>query len=212
MQPRQVDAPLRLLIGQRGGPSPRVAQPARRMLHASRCTTCATTAPPRLRNQYHDSRRPSARPSSASLTQRSNAVKSGPAVMTVAGAREQRSCHRPSSCPIRRQRESPLSRCEDDAPVTHSSNGSRTRNGSLANYSPRRINSAAGQATLLAGAAGDASPSPKRPHQKRYATSLDFVSFFPFFLFLYLLQQGPGKGIPPKGSFPVKELGSEPPY
>jgi hypothetical protein len=27
-----------------------------------------------------------------------------------------------------------------------------------------------------------------------------------------LLQQGPGKGIPRKGSFPVKEPGSEPPY
>jgi hypothetical protein len=127
MQPRQVDAPLRLLKGQRGGSSPRVAQLARRVLHASRCTTCATTAPPRLRNRYRDSRRPSARPSSASLTQRSNAVKSGPAVMTVAGAREQRSHHRPSSCPIRRQRENPLSRCEDDAPVTRTSNGSRTQ-------------------------------------------------------------------------------------
>jgi hypothetical protein len=53
-------------------PDQRVAQPARRMLHASNCTaTYATTAPPRLRNQYRDSRRPSARPSSASLTRRS---------------------------------------------------------------------------------------------------------------------------------------------
>jgi hypothetical protein len=212
MQPRQVDAPLRLLTGQRGGPSPRVAQLARRVLHASRCATRATTAPPRLRNRCRVSRRPSARPSSASRAQRSNAVKSGPAVMTVAGAREQQSRHRPSSCPIRRQRKNPLSRREDDAPVTRTSNGSRTRNGGLANYSPRRIDSAAGQATLLAGAAGDTSPSPTRPHQKRYATSLGFVSFFPFSFFLYLLRQGPGKGVPPKGSFPVKELGSEPPY
>jgi hypothetical protein len=212
MQPCQVAALLRLLTGQRGGPSPRVAQLARRVLHASRCATCATTAPPRLRNRYRDSRRPSPRPSSASLAQRSNAVKSGPAVMTAVGAREQQPRHQPSSCPIRRQRENPLSRCEDDAPVTRTSNGSRTRNGSLANYSPRRINSAAGRATFLAGAAGGASPSPTRPHQKRYATSLGFVSFFPFSFFLYLLQQGLGRGIPPKGSFPVKELGSEPPY
>jgi hypothetical protein len=59
------------------------------------------------------------------------------------------------------QQENPLSRREDDAPVVRSSNGSRTRNGRPTNHSPRRINSAAGQAALLAGEAGDASPSPK---------------------------------------------------
>jgi hypothetical protein len=78
MQPRQVDALLRLPTRQHGGPGPRVAQPARRMLHASNCTaTCATTASPRLRNQYRDSRQPSARPSSASLTRRSTRPKLG---------------------------------------------------------------------------------------------------------------------------------------
>jgi hypothetical protein len=72
MQPRQVDALLRLLTHQHGGPGPRVTQPARRMLHASNCTaTCATISPPRLRNQHRDSRQPSARPSSASLARRS---------------------------------------------------------------------------------------------------------------------------------------------
>jgi hypothetical protein len=89
-----------------------------------------------------------------------NVAKSGPAVMTVAGEREQRSRRQPSSCPIRGQQESPLSRREDDAPVIRPSNGSRTRNGRPVNHSPRRINSAAGQAALLAGEAGDASPSP----------------------------------------------------
>jgi hypothetical protein len=122
--------------------------------------------------------------------------------MTVAGAREQRSRRRPSSRPIRGQQENPLSRREDNAPVVRSSNGSRTRNGCPANYSPCRINSAAGQAALLAGAAGDTSPSPKQPRQKRYAASFGFVSFFPFFLFLYLLRQGPGKGDTPKGILP----------
>jgi hypothetical protein len=78
MQPRQEDALLRLLTRQHGGPGPRVTQPARRMLHASNCTaTCATTAPLRLRNQYHDSRRPSTRPSSASLARRSMRPKVG---------------------------------------------------------------------------------------------------------------------------------------
>jgi len=89
-----------------------------------------------------------------------NAAESGPAVMTVAGGREQRSRRQPSSRPIRGQQENPLSRREDNAPVIRSSNGSRTRSGRPANHSHRRINSAAGQAALLAGEADDASPSP----------------------------------------------------
>jgi hypothetical protein len=61
-----------------GGPGPRIMQPARRMLRACNCTaTCATTAPPRLRNQYRDSRRPSARPSGSSLARRSMRQKTG---------------------------------------------------------------------------------------------------------------------------------------
>jgi hypothetical protein len=72
-----------------------------------------------------------------------NAAESGPAVMTVAGGREQRSRRQPSSRPIRGQREDLLSRREDNAPVIRSSNGSRTRDGRPANHSPRRINSAA---------------------------------------------------------------------
>jgi hypothetical protein len=58
------------------------------------------------------------------------------------------------------QRENPLPWREDGAPVFRSSNGSRTHNGCPANHSSRRIKSAAGQATPLAGEAGDASPSP----------------------------------------------------
>jgi hypothetical protein len=78
----------------------------------------------------------------------------------VAGGQEQRSRRQPSLHPIRGQRESPLSRREDDTPVFHSSNGSRTRNGCPANRTPRRINSATGQAAPLAREASDASPSP----------------------------------------------------
>jgi hypothetical protein len=89
-----------------------------------------------------------------------NAAESGPAVMTVAGERERRSRRQPGSRPIQGQQENPLSRREDKAPVIRSSNGSRARNGRPANHSSRRINSAAGQAVLLAGEAGDASPSP----------------------------------------------------
>jgi hypothetical protein len=60
------------------------------------------------------------------------------------------------SRPLVEQQGSLLPRREDDAPVFRSSNGSR--NGCPANHSSHRINSAAGQATPLAGEAGDASP------------------------------------------------------
>jgi hypothetical protein len=87
-------------------------------------------------------------------------ARNGPAVMAVAGERKQRSSRQPSSHPLLGQRESPLPRREDDALVFRSSNDSRTRNGCPANHSSRRINSAAGQATPLAGEVGDASPPP----------------------------------------------------
>jgi hypothetical protein len=89
-----------------------------------------------------------------------DAAQNGPAVMAVAGGQKQRSRRQPSSRHLVGQREYLLPRCEDDAPVFHSSNGSRTRNGYPANHSPRRINSAAGQAAPLAGEASNASPSP----------------------------------------------------
>jgi hypothetical protein len=89
-----------------------------------------------------------------------NAAKNGPAVMAVAGGQGQRSRRQPGLRPIRGQRENPLSRREDDAPVFRSSNGSRTRDGRPANRTPRRINSAAGKAAPLAGEASGASPSP----------------------------------------------------
>jgi hypothetical protein len=134
MQPCQVGAPLRLQRAQHGGLGPRVMQPARRLLRVNNCTaTHATTAPPRLRSQYRDSRQPC----STSQARRSNTVKNGPTVMAVTGGQQQRSRHQPSSRPIQGQRGSPLPRREDDAPVIRSSNGSRTRNGRPANRSPR---------------------------------------------------------------------------
>ena len=90
-----------------------------------------------------------------------NTTESGPAVMTVAGGREQQSRRQPGSRPIQGQQESLLPRREDGAPVIRSSNGSRTRNSRLSNHSPRHINSATGHAVPLAGEAGDTSPSPK---------------------------------------------------
>jgi hypothetical protein len=161
MQPRQVGALLRL-----------PTRPARR----PRPTRHATGVPNASCMQLHRHLRHHRAPVIAEpmprleATQRTtqqrqpgatiNAAKNGPAVMAVAGGQEQRPRRQPSSRPIRGQRENPLSRREDNAPVFHSSNGSRTRNGRPANHSPHRINSAAGQAAPMAGEAGDASPSP----------------------------------------------------
>jgi hypothetical protein len=58
------------------------------------------------------------------------------------------------SHPLLRRQGSPLPRSKDDAPVFHSSNGSRTRNRRPANRPSRRINSLAGQATPPVGEAG----------------------------------------------------------
>jgi hypothetical protein len=62
------------------------------------------------------------------------------------------------SRPLLGQQGSPLPRRKDDTPVFRPSNGSH--NGCPANHSSRRINFAVGQATPLAGEAGDASPPP----------------------------------------------------
>jgi hypothetical protein len=178
-----------------------------KQLHRLRHHRASSIAEPMLRLEATQRATRQRQPDAAA-----NAAKSGPAVMTVAGAREQRSRRQPSSRPIRGQQKNPLSRHEDNTPVVRSSNGLRTRNGCPANYSPRRINSTAGQAALLAGAAGDASPSPEQPRQKRYAASFGFVSFFLFSSFSISCNRDRERGIPRKGSFPVKEPGSEPPY
>jgi hypothetical protein len=62
------------------------------------------------------------------------------------------------SCPLLEQLGSPLPRREDDAPVFRPSNGSR--NDRPTNHLSHRINFATGQATPLAGEAGDVSPPP----------------------------------------------------
>jgi hypothetical protein len=162
MQPRQVDALLRLPTHPAWGPRPTrhvtgapdaACKRLHRHLRHHRASSIAEPIPRLEATQRTTQQR---QPDAAV-----NAAKSGPAVTTVAGGREQRSRRQPSSRPIRGQQENPLSRREDNAPVIRSSNGSRTRNGRPANHSPCRINSAAGQAALLAGKAGDASPSPK---------------------------------------------------
>jgi hypothetical protein len=161
MQPRQVGAPLRLPTRPAWRPSPtRHATGApdascKQLRRRPRHYLASSTAEPipRLEATQHmtQQRQPGAMV---------NAAKNGPAVMAVAGGQEQRSRRQPSLRPVRGQRENPLSRREDDAPVFRSLKGPRTRNGRPANHSPRRINSAAGQSAPLAGEASDVSPSP----------------------------------------------------
>jgi hypothetical protein len=161
MQPRQVGAPLRLPTHPAWGPRPTrhatgapVATCEQLHRHSHHYHASSTAEPvPRLESTLRTTQQ-------CQLGATVNTAKNGSAVMAVAGGQEQRSRRQPSSRPIQGQREKPLSRCEEGAPVFRSSNGSRTRNGRPANRSPRRINSAVGQVAPLAGEAGDASPSP----------------------------------------------------
>jgi hypothetical protein len=161
MQPRQVGAPLRLPMHPAWRPRPTrqatgvpVATCEQLHRHSRHYRASSTAEPvPRLEATLRMTQQ-------CQLGATVNTAKYGPTVMAVVGGRKQRSRHQPSLRPIQGQQGNPLPRCEDGAPVFHSSNGSRTRNGRPANHSSRRINSAAGQATSLAGEAGDASPSP----------------------------------------------------
>jgi hypothetical protein len=161
MQPCQVGAPLRLPTHPAWRPRPTrhatgapVAMCEQLHRHSHHYHASSTAEPvPRLEATLRTTQQ-------CQLGATVNTAKNGPAVMAVVGGQEPRSRRQPSSRPIQGQRENSLSRREDGAPVFRSSNGSRTRNGHLANRSPRRINSAAGQTTPQAGEASDASPSP----------------------------------------------------
>jgi hypothetical protein len=72
-----------------------------------------------------------------------------------------------SSRPLLGQRENPLPRCEDDAPVFRSSNGSRTHNGCPANHSSRRINSA-GKGIPQKGSFSTKEAGPEPPTDQRF--------------------------------------------
>jgi hypothetical protein len=161
MQPRQMGALLRLPTRPAwrprptrhaiGAPNASCMQLHRHLRHHRASSTAEPIPRLKVTQRTTQQRQPSATV---------NTAKNGLAVMAVAGGQEQRSRRQPSLRPIQGRRENPLSRREDNAPVFRSSNGSRTRDGRLTNHSPRRINSAAGQAAPLAGEAGDASPSP----------------------------------------------------
>jgi hypothetical protein len=162
-----------------GAPDAACKQPHRLRHH--RASSIAEPIP-RLKATQHATRQH--QPDAAA-----NAAKSGPAVMTVAGAREQRSRRQPSSRPIRGQQENPLSRREDNAPVIRSSNGSRTRIGcppvALTPWLDRRRFWQEQRATLRL----------HRNNRAKKGTPRRSVSYpFPFFLFSLSLATGTGKG------------------
>jgi hypothetical protein len=161
MQPRQVGAPLRLPThpAWRSGPTRHatgasVATFEQLHRHSHHYHASSTTEPvPRLEATLRTTQQ--CQPGATV-----NTAENGPTVMVLAGRQEQRSRRQPSSRHLVGQRDNPLSRREDGAPMFRSSNGSRTRNSRLVNHSPRRINSTAGQAAPKAGEASDVSPSP----------------------------------------------------
>jgi hypothetical protein len=125
MQPRQVGAPLRLPTRPAWRPTPtRHATGAPvatcKQLHRHSHHYCASSTAEPVPRLEATQRTTQQRQPSATV----NTAKNGPAVMAVAGGQEQRSHRQPSLRPIRGQRENPLSRHEDDAPVFRSSNGS----------------------------------------------------------------------------------------
>jgi hypothetical protein len=100
MQPRQVDTLLRLPTRQHGGPGPRVTQPApdaacKQLHHHLRHHRASSVVEPIPRLEAAQ-RTTQQRQPGATV----NTAESGPAVMTVAGGREQRSRRQPGSRPI----------------------------------------------------------------------------------------------------------------
>jgi hypothetical protein len=87
-------------------------------------------------------------------------AKSGPEVMAAVGGQKQQSNRLQAHVPSWSSRGALSHGVKNDAPMFRPSNDSRMHNGCPANHPSRRINSAAGQATPLAGEAGDASPPP----------------------------------------------------
>jgi hypothetical protein len=211
MQPHQVGAPLRLPTHPAWGPRP--------TRHATGAPVATCEQLHRRSRHYHASSTAEPVPrleATLRTTQQCqpgatvNTAKNGQAVMAVAGGQEQRSRRQPSSRPIQGQREKPLSRCEEGAPVFHSSNGSRTRNGRLTNHSPRPLTPRRDKRRLWQGK--PATLRLRHNDRVKKGTPHHSISYpFPFPLSLSY-NRVRERGIPRKGSFSVKETGPEPPY
>jgi hypothetical protein len=211
MQPRQVGAPLRLPTHPAWGPTPTrhatgapVATCKQLHRHSHHCHASSTAEPvPRLEATLRTTQQ--CQPGATV-----NTAKNGPAVMVVAGGQEQRSRRQPSSRPVQGQRENPLSRREDSAPAFRSSNGSRTRNDRPQTTRPVALTPRRDRRRLWQ----EKQATLRLRHNDRVqrGTPQQSISYpFPFPLSLSY-NRDRERGIPRKGSFSVKETGSEPPY
>jgi hypothetical protein len=212
MQPRQVRALLQLPTRPAGRPRP---------------TRHATGAPSASCMQLHRHLRHhraslTAEPiprleATQSTTQRRqpgatvNAAKNGPAVMAVTGGQEQRSRRQPSLCPVRGS-ERTLSH---GVKTTHSCSVPRT---------------ARARATAAPRTTRPVALTPRRDRRRLWQEKRTTLRLrhndrdkkgtphrsishpFPFFPLSLSCNRDRERGISRKGSFPVKELGSEPPY
>jgi hypothetical protein len=124
-------------------------------------------------------------------------ARSGPTVMAVAGERKQRSSRQPSSRPLLGQRESPLPRREDGAPVSRSSNDSRTRNGCPGEPLVPTHQPCGGTGGTFGSRSGRRFTFAIMTASKKVR---HVIRFRILFLFLFLsLTTGTGKGDTPKG-------------
>jgi hypothetical protein len=124
-----------------------------------------------------------------------NAVESGPTVMTVAGGREQQSRRQPGSHPGTAREPPPTARRRCAPPTT--------RPVALTPRRDKRRFRQEKRTTLRL----------RRNNCTKKGTPRRSISYpFPFFLFLYLLQQGPGKGDTPKRILPCEGTGLRAPY
>jgi hypothetical protein len=113
------------------------------------------------------------------------------------------------SHPLLKQQGSPLSRSKDDAPVFHSSNGSRTCNDAPRITRPVALTPWQGKRHLRQ---EKRAPFRLRHNDRVKKGAPPYLNSCPFPFPLSLLPQGPGKGIFRKGSFLAKETGPDPSY
>jgi hypothetical protein len=211
MQPRQVGAPLRLPTHPAWGPTPTrhatgapVATCKQLHRHSHHYHTSSTAEPvPRLEATLRTTQQ---RQPGATI----NTAKNGPALMAVAGGQEQRSRRQPSLRPIQGQREN-LSHGVKKARTCSVPRTARaratatprtTRPIALTLRRDRRRHWQGKQATLRL----------RHNDRVKKGTPRHSISYpFPFPLSLSY-NRDRERGIPQKGSFSMKETGSEPPY
>jgi hypothetical protein len=209
MQPRQVGAPLQL-------PTHPVWRP-RPTRHATDAPVATCEQLHRHSRHYHASStaEPVSRLEATLRTTQQcqpgatvNTAKNGSAVMAVAGGQEQRSRRQPSLRPIQGQRENPLSRREDGAPVFRSSKARARTTAASRTTRPIALTPRRDRRRLWQGK--QATLRLRHNDRVKKGTPRHSISY-PFPLSLSY-NRDRERGIPRKGSFSVKETGPEPHY